>query len=822
MIYPDNFEAKIEFHKIRELLKGKCICELGKQKAGEMRFQNDYHAIRKQLEETDEFKTILLLEEGFPTKYFPDEKQFLSRAVIEGAYLEPENFFNLLMTLQATVNVLHFFKTRTEGKYTRLSGLCMGVKPDKFVIDNIDAVIDKNAQVKDNASKELSAIRSALVEKQKNVSRRLHAIMKQMQGEGWVSSDLSITLVNGRTAIPVDSTHKRKIKGLVHAESATGKTSYIEPSEVVGLNNEIKELEFEEQKEIVRILVSLTNIVRTYLDDILNCYGFLSVIDFIRAKAVYAISIEAVLPAFNDEQIINLHGARHPLLYAALKKEGRGVVPLDIQINRKQRVILISGPNAGGKSVCLKTIGLLQYMLQCGLLIPVSGSSETGMFDNIFIDIGDEQSIENDLSTYSSHLGNMKFFLKNSNPGTLLLIDEFGSGTEPAMGGAIAEAVLEELNLKKIMGVITTHYSGLKHFAMSAEGIINGAMLFDTEKLEPLFILETGKPGSSFAFEIARKKGIPGHVVQNAMEKVGKDHIYFDKHLRDVLRDKKYIEMKRDKIHQSEKRIEAMLEQLSSDLAAIDKDRKEILKKAKADAVEMLASVNKKIENTILEIKKAQAEKEQTKLIRGDIAEYRENLASQADRDDEKIARKINQLNERAKRIRQKKNEPVVKNTEIPVVLNVEIKTGDFIKLKHKDVTGEVIDMNEKNFVVALGNFITTIDKSEAVRVEVAQVKPKVSRNSGIVERMRLKSLSFSPSIDLRGMRGDEALVRLAEYMDEAVMLNITEVRILHGKGHGILRQLIRDYLKTIDAVRGFSDEQVQFGGDGITVVKLG
>lgn len=823
MVYPENFELKIEFDKIRQLVKDKCICELARQKVDSMKFSKNFEFIRLKLIETDEFKTVCLLEDGFPTTHYPDDTQFLYKARIEGAFLESDELFNLRRSLETVRLIIHFFKTKSEEKYTHLLSLCTCVNYHKFIAENLEEILDKNGIIKDSASSELAIIRRALHEKQHTISRRLNILLKQAQNEGWATTDLSLTLVNGRTVLPIDSTHKRKIKGLVHAESATGKTSYIEPSEIVELNNEIKELEYNERKEIVKILILFTDKIRPYLEDIFYAYDFLAEFDFIRAKALYAININAILPAIVNEQIMLLAGGKHPLLYTALKKEGRGVVPLTIDINSSQRVIVISGPNAGGKSVCLKTVGILQYMFQCGLLVPVSGSSEFGVFDNIFIDIGDEQSIENDLSTYSSHLKNMKYFIKNSNDKTMLLIDEFGAGTEPIMGGAIAEAVLEKINSNKSKAVITTHYSNLKHFASSAEGVANAAMLYDSVNMEPLFMLETGKPGSSFAFEIARKIGLPEDVINSATEKAGKDHIYFDKHLREVMRDKQYIENKRIKIHQLEKRLEETLAKYLKELSEISQERKLILIKAKADATELLSGVNKKIENTIRDIRNIQAEKEVTKDIRTKFENYKKDIVEKPVQDDEKILRKIDKLKERENRIKIRipKQEIIEEPQEVfPIE---EIVVGDMVRLKDKDAAGEVIDIGDSNFVVALGNMITTVKKESVEKISNNELKkiskPLQNRSTSIVENMRQKMLEFNQSIDVRGVRGDEALQKIAEYIDQAIMLNVNEVRILHGKGHGILRQLIRDYLKTINMVKSFGDERIQFGGDGITVV---
>lgn len=825
MIYPGNFEHKIEFDKIRQLVKDKCICEQARLKTDAMKFSKSFDFIRKQLLETDEFKTVCMLEDGFPTKHFPENVQYLYKAKIEGAFLEAEDLFGLKCTMETVHQVIHFFKIKTEEKYPQLLQLCEQITYHKFIVSTLDEILDKNSVIKDSASKELSVIRRALHEKQHLISRRLNVLLKQAQNEGWASTDLSLTLVNGRTVIPVDSTHKRKIKGLVHAESATGKTSYIEPSEIVELNNEIKELEHNERREIVKILILFTDKIRPYLQDIFNAFDFLADIDFIRAKALYAISVKAILPAMINEPVLRLAGGKHPLLYAALKKEGREVVPLTIDIHASQRIIVISGPNAGGKSVCLKTVGILQYMFQCGLLVPVSGSAEFGVFDTIFIDIGDEQSIENDLSTYSSHLVNMKYFIKNCNEKTLLLIDEFGAGTEPVMGGAIAEAVLEKINSNKSKAVITTHYSNLKHFAASAEGVANAAMMYDSVNMEPLFKLETGKPGSSFAFEIARKIGLPEDVINSATEKAGKDHIHFDKSLREVMRDKQYIENKRTKIHQTEKKLDDILVQYQKELSAISLERKLILKKAKDDAAELLSGVNKKIENTIREIRNIQAEKEKTKDIRNKIDQYKKEIIELPVSDDEKILRKIEKIKEHENKLKDRnpKQEIIVETKAI--IRADEIVIGDKVKFKDKDTIGEVIDIGELNFVIALGNMITTVKKDSVEKISNNEIKKitkiQTTRSTSVVENMRQKMLSFNPSIDVRGVRGEEALQRIAEYVDEAIMLNINEVRILHGKGHGILRQLIRDYLKTVDMVKSFADERVQLGGDGITVVQF-
>ncbi|HEX7584068.1 MAG TPA: endonuclease MutS2, partial [Prolixibacteraceae bacterium] len=523
-------------------------------------------------------------------------------------------------------------------------------------------------KIKDYASPELSQIRKELLSKQSGVSKRLQAILKKAQDDGLVEEDASVAMRDGRAVIPVASAFKRKLNGIVHDESSTGKTSYIEPAEVVELNNQIRELEYAEIREIVRILTTFSNDIRPYLPDLLLAYEFLGKIDFIRAKAIYAIDINGIKPYLENKCQLEWESAVHPLLMLALRRENRKVVPLNITLTPKKHILLISGPNAGGKSVCLKTVGLLQYMLQCGLLIPVKESSATGIFDKLFIDIGDEQSIENDLSTYSSHLLNMKFFLKNSNEKTLVLIDEFGTGTEPMLGGAIAESILGQLNEMNTFGVITTHYTNLKHFASSSEGIENAAMMYDSAKMEPLFQLDIGKPGSSFAFEIARKIGLPEKILEDATEKIGKDHINFDKHLRDIVRDKRYWETKRQKIRKVEKSLDELAEKYETDLGQLDKQRKEILLKARQEADQILSEANKRIENTIFEIRESQADKEKTKLIRAKLTDFKKKVEESTTAQDEQISLKIQKLKEKESSRNQKRAEKkpaVVKEKEV-------------------------------------------------------------------------------------------------------------------------------------------------------------
>jgi DNA mismatch repair protein MutS2 len=705
--------------------------------------------------------------------------------------------------------------------------------------------------VKDNASPELAQIRRQLTQTVSGISKTLQGILRGVQSEGLVDKDVTPTMRDGRLVIPIAPAHKRKIKGIVHDESASGKTIFIEPAEVVEANNKIRELENEEKREIVRILTAVTNLVRPEIPDILHSYHFLAEIDFIRAKALFALDINAIFPVVEETTQIDWIRAIHPLLYLSHRK----VVPLDLELQgegqkakgekgadsstlrpspfapKSGRILIVSGPNAGGKSVLLKTVGLLQYMLQSGLLIPVDERSKTGVFKDIFLDIGDEQSIENDLSTYSSHLTNMKFMVRNVNPKSLILIDEFGGGTEPQIGGAIAEALLQRFNEKGTFGIITTHYQNLKTFAEDHEGVVNGAMLYDRHQMQPLFTLSIGNPGSSFAIEIARKIGLPEDVITEVSEKVGQDYIDMDKYLQDIVRDKRYWESKRQHIRQQEKRLEELTERYQTDWGKLESQRKEIMAKAKTDAEQLLSEANTKIENTVRAIREAQAEKEKTKEIRKELDEFKRNLSDSAKTPNNtpnllKGALSSNDTHSaKAKSPLQGKLRGVKKETPVRNDTNLEITVGDAVRMKGQHTVGEVIEKKEKHFVVAFGTIKTTvkadqIEKTGHRKPQKEQIKINViSANSS--DSMSEKKLQFKPEIDLRGMRGEEALQAVTYYIDDAIQCNVGRVRILHGTGTGALRQIIRDYLKTVWGIKRFQDEHVQFGGAGITVVEF-
>lgn len=829
LVYPDNFESKIGFDKIRELIKGRCLSDLGRELVDEIHFISHYEQLTETLSLVDEFVIIQREMENFPTSYYFDLREALSKIRIEGRFLEVQELFDLKRSLETISGIVRFLKNTKEDQFPCLKRMLSGVQVYPYVIERIDAILTKYGKIKDNASPELARIRKDLLAKQSGVSKRLQAILKKAQDDGLVEEDASVAIRDGRAVIPVSSSLKRRMNGIVHDESATGKTSYIEPAEVVELNNEIRELEYAELREIVKILTIFSNDIRPYLPDLVQAYEFLGKIDFIRAKAILAIDFNAIKPYMENKCQLEWEEAVHPLLMLNLRRENRKVVPLNIRLTPQKHILLISGPNAGGKSVCLKTVGLLQYMLQCGLLIPVRQNSATGVFERLFIDIGDEQSIENDLSTYSSHLMNMKFFLKNSNDKTLILIDEFGTGTEPMLGGAIAESILSQLNEMKTFGVITTHYTNLKHFASSSEGIENAAMMYDSAKMEPLFVLDIGKPGSSFAFEIARKIGLPETILQDATEKIGKDHINFDKHLRDIVRDKRYWETKRMKIRKVEKTLDDMAEKYETDLSQLDKQRKEILLKARQEADQILAEANKRIENTIREIRETQAEKERTKEIRAKLAEFKHDVVEAPTTDqDDVINQKIQKLKEKESRRNQRRTDQKAEQPKEKEKVSEpdEWKPGDKVVMAGSQNVGEILELNEKNAVVAFGHIRTSVSRDKLQRITNNEAK-KIQKtynqtmpniNKGLSE----KRLNFKTEVDVRGQRTEEALQNIQAFIDDAIMLDFSELRILHGKGNGILKEMIRNYLKSEPAVKTFRDEHVQFGGSGITVVEIG
>ncbi|MDR3251185.1 MAG: Smr/MutS family protein [Tannerella sp.] len=853
MIYPDNFEQKTEFNRIRLLIDNKCLSSLGKERVEAMSFLTDIAAISEKLEQTDEFVRILTKDGAFSIGYFTDLRNSLGRIRPEGTFLDERELFDVKRSLQTISDITHFFKSPAsdssrdgsrdgeEIKYPALTRLSAGIPVFPKLISGINEILDKYGNIKDNASPELVRIRKEMTSTMSSISRNLQSILRAAQADGFVDKDVAPTMRDGRLVIPVSPAFKRKIKGIVHDESASGKTVFIEPETVVDANNRIRELESEEKREIVRILTACTDTIRVFVPEILQSFDFIAEVDFIRAKALFSIETNGSKPAVENRPFIDWNKAVHPLLFLSLKRQDKAVVPLDIELNDDERILIISGPNAGGKSVCLKTVGLLQYMLQCGLLIPVGERSRAGVFNRLFIDIGDEQSIENDLSTYSSHLANMKFFVKNGDRQTLILVDEFGSGTEPVIGGALAEALLERFNRNGCMGVITTHYQNLKQFAESHEGVVNGAMMYDRHLMQPLFRLSVGLPGSSFAVEIARKIGLPEDVIADASEKVGSDYIDMDKYLQDIIRDRRYWETKRQNIRQQEKKLEEVTAKYESDLEAVNLQRKEILKAAKTEAAQILSEANARIENTIREIKEAQAEKERTKSARAELETFKKSVSGDT-ADDARISirggrgklhghgelRSNGELHGRGelrgrdelhgRRVRKGQPNPVSSD-------EAAIVKGDSVRIKGQTAVGTVMDVMGKQAVVTFGVIKSTIKTEVLEKVTGKDAKKELRQNTfisaGTAEAMHEKILNFKHDIDVRGMRGDEALQTVAYFIDDAILANVSPVRILHGTGGGILRQLIREYLSTAAGVKQFRDEHIQFGGSGITVVEI-
>ena len=842
MIYPDNFEEKIGFLQVRALLKEKCLSTLGMERVDRIAFTDRYEDILERLEQTSEFVRILEAEENFPSAFYFDMRTALKRIRIAGMYLDEGELFDLKRSLETIRSITAFLdrqspdeedgaKEESVGLYPRLSQLAGDIEAFPWIIRRIDEILGPYGKIKDNASPELMHIRREMAAAMGSVSRILSNILRSAQTEGVVDKDALPTVRDGRLVIPVAPALKRRIKGIVHDESATGKTVFIEPTEVVEANNRIRELESEERKEILRILNAFSDELRPHVPAVLMSYEFLAEMDFIHAKALWARQTESVLPEVQDRQVIDWVEAVHPLLRLSLAKHEKKVVPLAIELDDRQRILVVSGPNAGGKSVCLKTVGLLQYMLQCGLLIPLRENSRTGIFKSIFIDIGDEQSIEDDLSTYSSHLLNLKNMMKHCDGRSLILIDEFGSGTEPMIGGAIAESVLKRFNENKVYGVITTHYQNLKHFAEDHEGVVNGAMLYDRHLMQPLYQLQIGNPGSSFAVEIARKIGLPEEVIKEAGEIVGSDYINADKYLQDIVRDKRYWENKRQKIHQREKAMEETIGRYEEELENVQKQRKEILQQAREEARQLLAGANAQIENTIREIRQQQAEKERTRKVREELENFKREIEEQAQEDtEERINRKIEQLRQRQQRKQDKKKAVVSPKAgsvkQKPAEQVPEIAVGDSVRMKGQTAVGKVLEVKDQHAIVAFGTLKTIV---KLKRLEPAKAVTKQNElgtkatylSEETADIMHDRKLNFRQDLDVRGMRGEEALQAVTYFIDDAILVGMPRVRILHGTGNGILRTLIRQYLSSVPGVSGYRDEHVQFGGAGLTVVEL-
>lgn len=881
MIYPHTFEDKIGMTDIRAMLMTHCLSTLGKQRVSEMKLLTEATQLRELHQQVGEFARLTEESDGFPEQGYYDLRTALNRIHIEGTYIEVEEMFELKRSLE-TIKLISEVIEKTEAtdgqeadnknenteaaKYPALARMissrlyhhstedgadesAMPARMVASVIRRIDTILDKFGHIKDSASPELARIRRELASVEGSIGRVLNQILRNAQADGTVGQDVNPTMRDGRLVIPVAPALKRKIKGIVHDESATGKTVFIEPQEVVEANNRVRELEADERREVIRILREFTNELRPHVPQLLQSYEMLADVEFVRAKARFAASIGAFTttePQIANAPMIDWTLAVHPLLARSLAKHGKKVIPLEIELTRRQRILLISGPNAGGKSVCLKTVGLLQYMLQCGLPVTVGERSRLGIFQSIMIDIGDEQSIEDELSTYSSHLLNMKQMMRSADPATLLLIDEFGGGTEPQIGGAIAEAVLKRFVQKGAFGIITTHYQNLKHFAEETNGVVNGAMLYDRHLMQPLFQLQIGQPGSSFAVEIARKIGIPEDVIADASDIVGRDYINADKWLQDIVRDRRYWQQKRETIHDREKLMEKTIAQYEEEMTTLQHQRKDIIRKAKEEAEQLLSDSNARIERTIREIREAQAEKENTRRARQQLEDFRiKSIESREGETDDAIERKMEKIRKRQERKKEKKGSPQalpvkegaatfegsnpsssLMHSAPSLTVRAVGESSSYVRIKGQSSVGKLLAIDGKNATVLFGQMRTTVKLDRLVPAQAPEKKEESPSGITFVGRqtqdlMRNKSLNFRQDIDVRGMRGDEALNAVQLYIDDAIQVGADRVRILHGTGTGALRQIIRQYLRTVPAVRNARDEHVQFGGAGITVVDL-
>lgn len=787
MLYPENCLERLGFSEVRQLIYKHCLSPMGQQMVGKMQVMTKFDQINKFLRQTQEFKSILENQEPLQISTFFDIKTLAEKIRVEGAYLVEDELHQMYASLQTVFAVLRFFDERKD-VYPNLEALFEHLPVEKNILKKIETVLDPKGKIKPNASHELQSIIGDIAKTEQDVRKRMDSIYKQAVGNNWVA-DGSLTIRDGRMCIPVLAENKRKLRGFIHDESASGQTVYIEPEEVFTLNNKLRDLEFDKRREIIRILIALTNDLRPYTPLLLSYHGFLTKLDFVRAKALFAIDVEADMPILIPEAKTKLVNATHPLLYLSFKEDKKTVVPLNMHINNELRILLVSGPNAGGKSVCMKTVGLLQLMVQSGLLIPAHESSEVGIFDNIFADIGDDQSIESDLSTYSAHLTKMRYFVAHATPKSLVLIDEFGTGTDPQFGGPMAEAVLEVLNNKKVRGVITTHYSNLKLFAGNTPGLENASMLFDNGKMKPMYVLEIGKPGSSYAFEIAQNIGLQKEVLELARAKTGTNQNRIDSLLVDLEREKKQIYDTKIHLSTQQNKVKNLVAENEKLKLFLDENRKILIKEAKLEAQAIIKSANKLVENTIAEIKEKQADKEVTK-------ELRQNL--------QKVLVQHHVKEE--------------KKPEVPQPVNTPIEVGDLVQLKGTETMGQVLEINRDNLVLALGDLRSIVKKNRVQKISNKQAK-KIVQGSSYSGSISEAISSFNAELDLRGMRGEDALHEVEKYLDKSIMLGFPVVKLIHGKGDGILRKMIRQYLKKYSQVNRVEDEHADRGGDGITYV---
>ena len=824
MIYPASFEQKIGFDRLREQVAALTTMPSARLRIEQERFSTAAKEIEHRLALADEMRQLLMMESDFPGGEYADMTEVVQKLAVEGTFLDVEEVVMLLSAIRTVGEVTHFIRQRAN-QYRHLYALTRDVESFPALKERMERVVDTDCTVRDTASEELYAIRRSIREREGQAAKRLQQVLQAAKRAGIVEADAQLSVRDGKSVIPVLAANKRKLAGFIHDESATGRTFYVEPVEVVELNNELKELEYAERREIVRILTLLSEEIRPETPLLEASGRYLTEVDMLRAKGRWALANRCTRPILSMDDRLVLRDARHPLLEQSLRAQGREIVPLSLELDRTKHLLVISGPNAGGKSVCLKTTGIVQYMCQCGFLVPAGENSELPVFRSLMIDIGDEQSMDNDLSTYSSHLHNMKQMVAAASPETLVLIDEFGSGTEPIIGGAIAEAILERLLERGCYGIITTHYANIKYYASQSEGVSNGAMAFDVQHIRPLFRLEQGKPGSSFAVEIARKIGLPEELIRRASEKAGSDHINLEKQLREIARDKHYWSQKRDRIRLTDRKVEELEQSYSEQLQKIRQERQEILRKAKEEAEALIAGANRQIENTIRTIREAQAEKELTRLARKELDDYRARVeqAEKAAREEE-VQREI----ERIERRRQRREERKAQQGEKRAVTVAQqekpraVEVGSKVKMVGQDVVGVVQALQGKRAQVAFGQMLTTVNVGLLTVVSNNEyreaTRPTTARtvySSEISER----KLNFRDHIDVRGMRAAEALDVVRDFIDDAVMVGIGSVTILHGKGTGALKEEIRRYLRSVKEVASATDEHADRGGAGITIV---
>ncbi len=793
MPYPKHIEQKLEFDQIRQLLIDKCISEVGAEYVGKMRFANRFDVVEKMVSQTHEFKRILLEEPPFPAEHYYNIQPYLKKAAIEGTFLLEEELHHIKLLIQTFAAICKFFEERNE-KYPQAAQLFAGIVYNQTIVKHIERILDNEGVMKPNASPELAKISAKIQEREKEVRKRMNQLFEKAQAQGWLANS-GITLRDGRLVLPVLAEHKRQIPGLVHDESSTGQTVYLEPSEIFETNNVIRELQLQYKRERERILIEITDKIRPALPELEKYQQRMGIVDFIRAKALLAIDLGAEMPKLSKQVVIDVVDAYHPLLKLSHQRNGLSVIPLSLHLTKERRILVISGPNAGGKSVALKTVGLLQYMLQCGLLVPCKSHSEMGVFADVLVDIGDEQSIENDLSTYSSHLKHMKYFTEFADAKTLFLIDEFGTGTDPQFGGPLAEAILNRLNQKQAFGVVNTHYSNLKNFAGQTKGLVNARMLFDQEKLQPLYKLEVGQPGSSYAFEIAQKTGLQDSIISYARNKVGDKQKRLDDLLIELEREKNHVNELKKRFEEKDSKTKQLMEEYDKLKTEIETNKKQLISKAKQEALAIISEANSRIENTIREIREKKADSDTIRKVRAEIKKETDELKTDVVQAQPKV----------------KPKNPT--STELPLVV------GASVRLEGQLVDGNVVELKKNKALVAFGDLQSWVDvtKLEVVKTQKAKVIKQVVTSFDVNSRMQ----HFETELNLIGTRGEEAMKKLQEYMDDAYLLGFKQVRIVHGKGYGILRKLVRDYLKNNKHVEFVTDEHIELGGDGVSIVTL-